>query len=81
MKPMDTIFISTDHPVWSAALLCRDHPDWSEYADVVSFPDLVRHARGHLKEEHRTHIDRCMCSPDGAGGHVRDARCFPDLSL
>jgi hypothetical protein len=57
----------------AAELRCQEHPQWWADADGTSLPDLVKAATDHFRDEHRVHVDDCLCQ----GTQVIDRRCIP----
>ena len=57
-------------------LNCSDHPDWWADADGTNLPDVIKAAVDHFRDEHRVHVDRCMCAD-----RVIDQRCIPQLTI
>jgi hypothetical protein len=56
-----------------AELRCQEHPEWWSDADGTNLPDVIKAAQEHVREEHRAHVDGCMCR----GNQVIDQRCIP----
>jgi hypothetical protein len=56
-----------------AELRCTDHPKWWADADGTNLPDAIRSATDHFRDEHRVHVDACVCR----GTQVIDQRCIP----
>jgi hypothetical protein len=70
---LSLIYATTDDQHEGAELRCQEHPEWWADADGTNLPDLIKAAQEHIREEHRVHVDGCMCR----GTQVIDQRCIP----
>lgn len=73
MAELAMVYITTDLQDNGAELRCTDHPDWWADADGTDLPSAIRRATDHFRDEHRVHVDGCMCR----GAQVIDQRCIP----
>ncbi len=69
------IVVANEHDE-APELRCDDHPDWWADADAERLPTVIRRAVEHLRDAHRTHVDKCACRE-----RVSDSRCMPRIDL
>jgi hypothetical protein len=68
---LSLIYTTTDDHE-GAELRCQEHPEWWADVDGTNLPDVIKAAEAHVIDEHRVHVDGCMC-----GNRVTDQRCLP----
>lgn len=76
MIDLTPIYVTADTQDAGAGLRCTDHPEWWTDADGTAIPTVIRKATDHIRDDHRTHVVRCMCQ----GTRVIDQRCVPTTS-
>jgi hypothetical protein len=73
-SPLRSIIVVADPHCDAPTLACHDHPEWWADTDAENVVTVLQRAVEHLREDHRKHVDNCMCRD-----RVTDQRCLPRI--